>query len=167
LLTGDAAPFCVQHLTDQDGVTLLRKQNGDEQYHLLTTLEFTQILALMLTRPERRSIARNTVTRYTVTILIAEVGSVMMQELAVDRLYLTVLGEPELERLKAGKLGPYELRKPSCLTAAGRKQQIYTGLPNSSVTRVPPRSLTRNPPCCVPTAGSRSINEPPIVPCWI
>lgn len=111
LLTGDAAPFCVRHLTDQDGVALLRKQNGAEQYYLLTTPALTRIPALVLTRPERRSIARNTLTRYTATTLVAEVGPAMMQEMAMDRLYLTATGEPELERLQAGKLGPYELRQ--------------------------------------------------------
>jgi len=35
----------------------------------------------------------------------------MMQELTVERLYLTTIGERELERLQAGKLGPYELRQ--------------------------------------------------------
>ncbi|WP_133512666.1 hypothetical protein [Candidatus Thiosymbion oneisti] len=111
LLTGDAVPFCVRHLTDQDGVTLLRKQNGDEQYHLLTTSELTRIPALVLTRSERRPIARNAVTQYIATILVAEVGHAMMQEMAMDRLHLTAIGEPELERLQAGKLGPYELRQ--------------------------------------------------------
>jgi len=111
LLTGDAAPFCVQHLTDQNGVALLRQQNGAERYHLLTTPELTRIPALVLTRPEQRSIARNAVTRYTATILVAEIGPAMLQELATDRLYLTTIDEPTLERLKAGKLGPYELRR--------------------------------------------------------
>jgi len=74
LLTGNAAPFCVRHLTDQDGVTLLRQQTGAEHYYLLTTLELTRIPALALTRPERRSVGRDTVARYTATILIAEVG---------------------------------------------------------------------------------------------
>ena len=48
LLTGDAAPFCVRHLTDQDGVALLRKQNGAEHYYLLTTPELTRIPAWRL-----------------------------------------------------------------------------------------------------------------------
>jgi len=111
MLTGDAAPFCERYLTDQDGLALLRKQNGAEHYYLLTTPELTRIPALAITRPERRSVARNTVARYTATILVAEVGHAMMQELAVERLYLTALGEQELEWLRAGRLGPYELRQ--------------------------------------------------------
>jgi len=42
---------------------------------------------------------------------VAQVGHAMIQEMAMDRLYLTAIGELELERLKAGKLGPYELRQ--------------------------------------------------------
>lgn len=49
--------------------------------------------------------------RSTTTILVAEVGRAMMRELATDHVDLIAIGERELERLKAGELGPYELQQ--------------------------------------------------------
>jgi len=161
LLTGDAAPFCVRHLTDQDGVALLRKQNGAEHYYLLATPELTRIPALTITRPERRSVARNTVARYTATILVAEVGHAMMQELAVERLYLTALGEQELERLRAGRRGPYEIWQ-TFLSHSRRVEAADLHRITELLGRRGPDELSHVGVGCVETAARAwpSINEP-------
>ncbi len=114
LLTGDGAPFCVRHLTDQEGVALLREQDGNRQYHYhLLVTEPLRIPALALVRPgESQPIDPDSVARYPATILVAQVGRAMMRELAgVDQLYLTSLEAQVMEQLRAGNLGPYQLRQ--------------------------------------------------------
>ena len=85
----------------------------------------------------------------------------------MERLYLTALGEQELERLRAGRVGPYELRQTFLPHSRRVEAANLHRLPSSSVAGVPTSFPTRNPPSCVPTAGNRSISGPPIAPCWM
>jgi len=114
LLTGDGAPFCVRHLTDQDEAALLRERDGNAQYHyhlLVTEPLRIPALALLLRPGEPRSVGPDSVARYPATILVAQVGRAMMREIAgVDHLYLTVIEAQVMAQLRAGNLAPYQLR---------------------------------------------------------
>lgn len=114
LLTGEGAPFCVRHLTDEDGAALLRERDGNGQYHYhLLVTEPLRIPALALVRPtEPQPIDPDKVARYPATILVAQVGRAMMREIAgADHLYLTSLNAQVMGQLRAGNLGPYQLRQ--------------------------------------------------------
>lgn len=114
LLTGDGAPFCVRHLTDADGAALLRERSGNGQYHYhLLVTEPLRIPALVLIRSEQpQPVDPDRVAHSPATILVAQVGRAMMREIAgTDDLYLTSLDAQVMGQLRAGNLGPYQLRQ--------------------------------------------------------
>jgi len=114
LVMGDGAPFCVRHLTDEDGAALLREWSGNGQYHYhLLVTEPLRIPALALVRTEEpQPIAPDGMARYPATILVAQVGRAMMREIAgADHSYLTSLEARVMGQLRAGNLGPYQLRQ--------------------------------------------------------